>query len=595
MPMRSVLLLPIVLLGTSGVVVAGEDPLSLTTRIEGVTVYADRAQVVRQGSVDLAPEGSRVVIPRLPGWIDEESVRAALVPAGAGRIVDVSVAKTFLAESSEDAVRKADLAVREVEDKLAALADEEQILAADIQQVEAIRAFAVEKLPKDMATRDVKVQTFADTVDFVAARLRKDHEGLRDLGARRRDLEPVLAARTKERDDLHARAQLEQASVVVELAGTGRATLEVTYLTPGATWEPVSELRVQGQKKVALTQYASVVQTTGEDWEGATLAFSTQRPTDLLNVPEAKGLLLGAGGNGLGEVLTRMGESFDRAQSAYSSVNARLGVKNERWQAQFANQMAIQARVTESFTRLQQRGTTAHFEARTPRAVRADGKSVRVPIASADFDVVAKLVAVPEVSLNVVRTAEITNQGAQPILPGKAALFADGSFVGTSELPFVAPGETFRTFLGVNDHVKLSRTLDHKRSSIERGAKKTKLVVSFQVTAENLGSEPVSVQLSDRVPVAHDEAIEVDDVRIPDGAKRDGDGVVQWTPTLAPKKIDTWRLEYTLEYPSDLMQRARAVEMDYEESNAPSSGARPAPKRSKQMMFHDIEQLENSL
>jgi len=595
MPMRSVLLLPIVLLGTSGVVVAGEDPLSLTTRIEGVTVYADRAQVVRQGSVDLAPEGSRVVIPRLPGWIDEESVRAALVPAGAGRIVDVSVAKTFLAESSEDAVRKADLAVREVEDKLAALADEEQILAADIQQVEAIRAFAVEKLPKDMATRDVKVQTFADTVDFVAARLRKDHEGLRDLGARRRDLEPVLAARTKERDDLHARAQLEQASVVVELAGTGRATLEVTYLTPGATWEPVSELRVQGQKKVALTQYASVVQTTGEDWEGATLAFSTQRPTDLLNVPEAKGLLLGAGGNGLGEVLTRMGESFDRAQSTYSTVNARLGVKNERWQEQFANQMAIQARVTESFTRLQQRGTTAHFEARTPRAVRADGKSVRVPIASADFDVVAKLVAVPEVSLNVVRTAEITNQGAQAILPGKAALFADGSFVGTSELPFVAPGETFRTFLGVNDHVKLSRTLDHKRSSIERGAKKTKLVVSFVVTAENLGSEPLPVQLSDRVPVAHDEAIEVDDVRIPDGAKRDGDGVVQWTPTLAPRKIDTWRLEYTLEYPSDLVQRAQAVEMDYEESNAPSSGARPAPKRSKQMMFHDIEQLENSL
>lgn len=595
MPARFALLFPIVLLGLATTAYAGDDPQPLSTRITAITVYADRAQVTRQGALDLASSGGRVVIARLPGWIDEESVRAALVPAGAGRIVDVSVTKTLLAESSEDAVRKACLAVREIEDKLAALEDEEKILAADIAQLEAIRAFAIEKLPKDMATRDVKVQTFADTVDFVATRLRKDHEALRELRGKQRDLAPVQAARGRECDDLQARAQLEQTSVVVELAGTGRATLEVTYLTPGATWEPVSELRVQGQAKVSLTQYASVVQTTGEDWEGATLAFSTQRPTDLLNVPEAKALLLGAGGNGLGEVLTRMGESFDRAQSTYSSVNASLGVKNERWQAQVANQMAIQARVTLSFTRLQQRGTTAHFEARSPRVVRADGKAVRVPIASADFDVTAKLVAVPEVSLNVVRTALITNSGAQPILPGRAALFADGSFVGTSELPFVAPGETFSTFLGVNDRVKLTRTLDHKRSSVERGAKKTKLQVSFLVTAENLGAEAVAVQLGDRVPVAHDEAIEVDDVRIPEGAKRDGDGVVQWTATLAPKKLQTWRLEYTLEYPSDLMQRAMAAEQDYEQANAPASGARPAPKRSKQMMFDDIQQLENAL
>jgi uncharacterized protein (TIGR02231 family) len=501
--------LVLLVLGLAGGMARGaEEPAPVTTRITAVTVYADRAQVVRQGTIELAASGGRVVVAPLPGWVDDESVRAALIPAGAGRITDVSLKRTFLAESSEDAVRKADLAVREVTDQLEALDDEERVLNADVAQVEAIRAFSLDKLPRDMATRDVKVATFADSVDFVTARLRKDHAALREVARKKRDLQPTLAARLKLQADLQARAQTEQTAVVVELSGSGRATLEITYLTPGATWEPSSELRAQGDKKVSLTQYASVVQTTGEDWEGATLAFSTQRPGDTLNVPQAKALLLGSSGSGLGEVLNRMGESFGRAQMAYSDRNAMLGNSSDAWHAQIANQMEVQARATQTFARLQQRGTTARFEARASRTVRADGKPVRVPIAGADFDATLKVVAVPEVSLNAVRTAQLTNTSPQPILPGRAALFADGSFVGSSELGFVAPGGTFSTFLGVNDHLKLSRTIDRKRSSLERKGKRTRLTVSFLVTAENLDAQPAALELADRVPVAQDEDIQ---------------------------------------------------------------------------------------
>lgn len=578
--MRSVVLSCLVALHAAPAFAAEAVPLN--TKISAVTVYADRAQVTRTVVVDLSSSGARYKIEKLPGWIDQESVRATLTPASAGRIIDVAVEKSFLVESSEEAVRKAEIAVRDIQDQLAVLADEERVINAEIVQLESIRAFSLEKLPRDMATRDIKVQTFGDTITFVSTSLRNNRKLLRDSQMKRRTLDPELQARTRALNELRARAQLEQCAAIVELTGDGRATLTLSYLTPGATWEPVGEMRVSGGgNKVALTQYASVVQTTGEDWDGATLAFATQRPDETLNVPQVQALLLGSGGAGLNEVVQRMGESFGRAQSTYDNRNAILGNDSNDWKMNIDNQIQVQDRARVIFAQLAQRGTTAHFAARSSRTVRADGKSVRVPIATSDFGATVRVVAVPEVSLNAVRTAQIKNGDVQPILPGKVALFVDGAFIGTSEFGFVAPGETFSTFLGVHDRIKLERIIDRKRSTIERKGKTTKVMVAFNVTAENLSDEAATLDLADRVPVSQSEEIEVDDVKIPDGAKRDRDGIVKWTGTLAPKEKKTWRIEYRLEYETDLVERVK---------NQKS----PAPMR-QQKLYDEIEQLEHML
>lgn len=550
----------------------------LTTKITGVVVYSDRAQVTRAGAVDLPSGGGKVTVAHLPGWIDEESVRVTLSPSSAGKIRDVSVERTFLAEASEESVRQAEASVRDITDQLQALADDQAVLSAEINQLEAIRAFENDKLPKDMATRDIRVKTFEETVDFVTNRLRKARAALRDISKKTRELQPELARRQKAQAELQSRSQLEQRTVVIELEGDGRATLQLTYLTPGATWEPVGELRADGTKSVTLAQYASVVQTTGEDWEGATLSFSTQRPTDTLEVPEAQALLLGSEGSGLGEVLNRAGASFERAQSSYSSQQALNADLEQR--GNWERQQEIEQRVVQSFEELRERGTTAHYNALSTRNIRTDGKAVRVPITTSQFPVTLRQVAVPEVSLNVVRSAQLVNDTDSPLLPGRIALFADGAFVGSSQLAFVAPGETFSTFLGVNDRVKMARTIDRKKSSLERKGKKSILKVSFLLTAENLADSPVVLELSDRVPVSQDESIEVSDIGLPEGAKRDSNGVAKWTATLAAKKKVTWRVSYTLEYPTDAAARSKA-----------NPAAMPAPAR---MLYEDIDKLEQN-
>lgn len=554
-----------------------QDPDPVTTKITAVAVYADRAQVTRTGSVELAPGGSRVAVRGLPGWIDEESVRVTLASASA-KIRDVSIERTFLAEATEEAVRKAEDDVRQITDQLAALNDEQAVLQAELTQVEALRAFSLEKVPRDMVVREVKVKSFEETVDFVSARVRKARDAMRAIAKKRRELEPELQRRQKAQQELRSRAQLEQRAVIVEVEGQGRTTIQVTYLTPGATWEPVGELRAEGDKSMSLVQYASIVQTTGEDWEGAALSFSTQRPTDTLAVPEAQALLVGQDGPGLDQVISRAGQSFQKAQSSYSTQNQVFADVDDEYRQNLERQRTMEQRVLQKFEELRERGTTAHFVATGSRIVRTDGRPTRVPLGTRQFAVTLKQVAVPEVSLNVVRTAELVNDTEQPILPGRVALFADGAFVGASELPFVSPGETFSTFLGVNERVKLARTIDRKKSSLERKGKRNILKVSFIVSAENLGDAPVTLDMADRTPVSADEAIEIEDVVLPDGAKRDHTGVVKWRPTIGAKKKVTWRVGYTIEYPADQAERAKH-----------KSPAAPAPSR---MLFEDIDRLE---
>jgi uncharacterized protein (TIGR02231 family) len=578
---------------------AGE-PQPLATRITAVTVYADRAQVTREASIELGAQPGRFAMTKLPGWIDPESVRVALDPPGAGQLLDVSVETTHLAQASEDAVRNAQDAARAVADELAEVSDEERTLGDEIARLEALRGLAIDKVPRELAVGDIKVKALAETMTFVTQTIRADRRQLRALSKKRRDLEPVVAQRQRELTDVQARAQLQQSTVFVELKGTGRAALRMTYLTPGAAWEPLGEVRVsRGGAAVTVLQYASVTQTTGEDWSGARLSFSTQDPNGILDVPRAHGLVIDQNGAGLVAALGHPSESFSRAQALYAENNEQVARMKSDWRESVMRQTEVQNRAVEGFARIAQRGTTAHFAALSERTVRADGKPVRVPITSGDFRATTRIVAVPEVSLNAVRVADLANGGSYPILPGRAMLFEDGAFVGRSELGFVAPGETFSVFLGVHDGVKIERTLDRKSSALRRRGKRTEMALSFLVTAQNLGSTPLTIDLSERIPVAQTEEIEVSDVELPRKIKPDAQGVVHWTETIAPHSRLDSRVGYKLQYPTDFVVRSRAAE-EHESPPAPSTPAAaaapaPAPMRAAPRMYEQIDALEKSL
>jgi uncharacterized protein (TIGR02231 family) len=603
----------------ASVVSTADDPnaVAVSSAIRKVTVYSDRALVSREGTVKVTTGPTVYAFRQLPGWVDDGSVRAA---TSSGRILDVRATRSYLARANEQSFLKAEDAARELGNRLLALDDEIKVLDAQAKQVEDIKAFSLDKLNKDVVAGNpagtlsatssagsVGVNTYEAVVEFIAKKMREIAKGRRRVTAEREKLVPEVEASKKQLEELRALTQLEETKVFVTVQGTAAANaqLQLTYMLPGATWESSHELRAAESDPTAVevTSYAVVTQASGEDWDHAELTFSTQSSTAAVRIPELEALTLGDTRAQTQNIETRSA-SFKRAEAAFKGQN-RLWNKRvqsselsqnfeESYQTNFESLQMTQSKTVQIFQSLQQRGTTTQFKALSSTNVRADGRSVRVPIGGANLKAKKAIVAAPEQSLNAAQTLQMLNDSGHSLLPGNVALYQAGAFLGMTNLDFVADGEEFALFLSVADQLKLSRALDRKHSALVR-KQRTQMQLAFVVSVENLSGKAMALNLADRVPVSEDKDIVISGVKISPEVKPDSKGILRWPLTLQPKEKRKFEIQYQIEYPPTLvleMKRNKAGEAARVAAE-PVSPAAFTPRKAYDIK-QDIEQLEST-
>ncbi|HMY14683.1 MAG TPA: mucoidy inhibitor MuiA family protein [Polyangium sp.] len=566
-----------------------EDPADkgVASRITKVTVYSDRALVTREAAVALTAGPAVFRFTKLPGWVDEGSVRAA---TSSGRIVDVTVERRFLARSTDEGFRKVELEHKKLLQRIQALDDELAILNSQKSHVESIRIFNTEKLSKDAVMHDIKVDTYGQVVDFVTDTLRKTATAKRNIAFEREQLAPEVEASAKNLEELARLTKLEETTVSVTMQSTaaGNANLVLTYATPGATWEPMHELRAQASDpdNVELSSFAVVTQTTGEDWTHAEMSFSTQSSSESEKIPELEMMALGKTQE-TSRSVTRQVTSFSSAQKKFEEQNMHWNKMNqassqritemEQFEQSYTDNLAMlertQSKTVAIFQGLQTRGTTAHFTSKDPAIVRSDGRSIRLRLGTSRIKAKRQIIAAPEESLNAAVTLELNNKTSQPLLPGNVARYQDGAFLGMTDVDFVAKDEDFSVFFSVADQIKLTRELDKHQSSLSR-KERNRMQLSFVSTAQNLSDRKVTLVLAERIPVSENTDIRVSNVKIAPNEKVDTKGIVRWTITLEPRETREFRISYQVEYPPTLIFDVRRKQM-----HAPApSPARPARK-----------------
>jgi uncharacterized protein (TIGR02231 family) len=538
-----------------------ETPAPLETSITDITVFADRALIRRVGTIELTGGVHRVALRGLPVWLDGDSVRARVEPAEAGEIVDVQLEKVFLVGASDQQVQQAEQALLEITDQIDVLDDELSVLEARQRQVEGMSGFIIDKTSREAVSRDIPIGRYQALVGFVSDELTAVATRRREIAREKRALQPELQAREGRLQELQNRSNIEEYTVVLTVRSRGnRARVIVEYLLPGATWEPQHDFRfTAGENEVLLSTSASITQTTGENWIGATIRLSTQSTAQPVQIPELEALLVGE--NNAGRLFAaRSEDSFSTAnrlwmqqRESYNVARGTVKLRSQDYSDNVRTQVSVGDRVTRQFQLLQQkRGTTALYEAAGSQTVRSDGRPVRVPLTTQRMQGRPRTVAAPEISLNATRTAQLVHNGEQPILPGRVALFDNGAFIGYTEVDFVGSGEQFALFAGLVDDIKLSRTIDRAASRLRRGRKTTRVDVTFVVEVENLADRLQVVELADRVPVSDNKEIRVTGVGISPETTPSSDGLLLWQLEIPAASKRTVTISYTVEYPTGL-------------------------------------------
>ena len=493
--------------------VAAEVPTT-GAKIARVTVYADRAEVVRRFATTLPAGEHALVFDALPGETDLSSVR--VTGQGSFSLIDIR-AETI------QTLEVTDTQVRELSTKLKA----EQVKLQEVTQAQtrnAQRRASLDKVlgrltavGKESANPDLDPAKWAGYLTYHVESLAKlDQETLglkgRDDALRaeinrlERELIQLNGNRTKVRN---------VARVKIEVTQAGPQEFELTYVVAGPSWSPHYDVRADTvAKKLTVAYQAQVRQRTGEDWLGVSLRLSTAQPgvggrePELAPwalykaepvVPTGAAVLMDEGGLAAAAKPTAA-SATRRSLTKQAAQTADAGIASPPAPAMEVASATVQAGAT-----------AALFQ--VPRAydIPSDPKSVKVALTEQTFFASFRHSCVPKLSPNVYLKAQAVNASDYPFLPGPTAVFLDGAYVAAASMDLVPAGQEFVTFLGVDQTVKVERRVLARREEVTGvfGKKTHRTVHDLLFKVTNGKQADIDLAVGDQLPLSNHDAIKV--------------------------------------------------------------------------------------
>ncbi|MGC2781757.1 MAG: DUF4139 domain-containing protein, partial [Bradyrhizobium sp.] len=143
-----------------------------------------------------------------------------------------------------------------------------------------------------------------------------------------------------------------------------------------------------------------------------------------------------------------------------------------------------------------------------------------------------------------------------PLLPGRVALYRDGTLVGRGEVPLAGKEEAVRLGFGADDRIKVARTILRKvegSGGLLSSAKTDER--EFRISVRNGHDGPVKVVVEDQLPVSETADIQVE--MLPGATQptqrdvRDRRGVLAWQLDLNSGEARDIRLGWRIRWPAD--------------------------------------------
>jgi uncharacterized protein (TIGR02231 family) len=530
---------------------------SLTTTIAAVTVYPDRARVIRRGALALEPGLHRLEVSELPIQLNPDSLRTAARGTARARLLGAQVQRAYYSETPAEQVRQ-------LEEQIEALQDDMRKLDIQAELVKQNRA-TLDKLASHtetyataMAAGETTVEQQLALFDGLRARSEKLNNEMQALAVTRRTAERRLQKLTKELEQLRGSRPRERytAAVEVEVLQAGELSVELTYVVTGAEWRPLYDLRLleagadddKGGPMLEVSYLGQIAQTTGESWENVSLTLSTARPALTRTLPELDPWYIRP------LPPPRMVAAKARApgmmQSFAAAVPQPAPVPADE---QMLSASLEEAEAEEVTAQVETSGAAVTYLIPGMVTVPPDGAPHKVLVARFPLPPRLDYVCAPKLAEAVYRRAKLINNSPYTLLKGDANLFIGEEFIGSTPLELTAPQAEVELFLGADDRIKVERELKRREVGKQFIGGKRHLAFGYEIRLENLLGSPARLTVHDQFPVARHEEIKVKlELAEPKPAEQSELNLLKWELTLEPKEKRTLRFDFSVENPQSM-------------------------------------------
>lgn len=525
------------------------------SRIAGVTVYQDRAVVTRTATVQLGEGTTELVFANLPQALNEQSLQVTGRGTAQATILDVSAKHTYVDYTP-------DARVKELEDQLKGLGKQMRGIE-DRQNLLNLQSSSLDRIENTLFAPPTKeaprpaLNELTTSLNYLVEQRGKIVAERSELEEQRTELQNKIDTVHKQLNELRGTGGRGFKTVTVRVSAPQAGNLEVAlaYTVPGASWIPSYDARVlSGDRAVQLNYFGIVRQSTGEDWQDVAVTLSTARPSLGGAAPTLPVWIVDVFNPlALREQKARE-ESLRRAsldlRAAPAAVNLQSLTSNSAAESDDARVVdaGFAGATVEAGT------TSASFKITGTSTIPSDNSPQKVPITAATLPAAPEYLTVPKRQPAAFLTAKVANGSEFPLLAGAMNVFLDGTFVATSSLRTVMPGEKFDLALGVDDGIAVKHRRVQKFTE-DTGLTNSGKRITYEhlITVQNNKRTAERVIVADQVPLSRNEKIVVK-VLTPDARemKPTSEGTLKWTLDLKPGEKREITVKLTVEYPNEV-------------------------------------------
>ena len=519
---------------------------TIDTRICEVTVYTDRALVTRRGTVGLTGNERELAIASLPATLDTESVRATGAGTVAVRLLGVRSEKVFSSEPVADGIAELTQQIQELETQNRAIKDKLGARRIQLKFVQDLSEKSVGFFSSSIAKQQVGLNETGELLNFLGTNYLKYVSTIAQHERQQRKLDNQIQALQRKLQEVRTSHSLQSFNIIVaiEPSGSGNFELELSYVVKRASWTPLYDLRVNTtNNQINLNYLADVKQNTGEDWTGVALTLSTAKPGLGSLPPQLKPWYIEI--FELKEPAGRGSSDDDFEDREVIFLRAPVG-----------NSFPSEVRRIEAETataQVSREGGTVSFQIGGNTNIPSDNSRQKVTVFSENYPSQPEYIAVPRlVSFAYLQAVVVNPLTGATLLPGKANIFRDNTFVGTVQLENVSPGQEYKLNLGIDEGLKIERQLVERQVDKKLIGNQRRTSYAYRLSVTNLRQVQVHLTLQEQLPVSRNEQIKVrltlTNPKIVAGEM----GLLEWIMSLPPQAKQELYYQFVVEHPPDL-------------------------------------------
>lgn len=572
--MRALGFIAILSVLTGGPALAADVPA--TSKIATVTIFPTGAEITRALKVKLDAGEHTILLNDITGQADASSVRIETPADSKLQIRSVDARRTDL-PSTDPAVTQS--ARKQLEDQIEQLGDQRSELNDVIKVAEEQRTYlqSLEKLPQTQpgtaAAAPAPREDWNAVYTLIGTRMTELAKTAREAKLKQRDIDRQIKALKKELAAAGGKSQdRTELRIYVNAGAPQETTLTLRYQVNTASWTAFYDAQLTtgdkdkgAARKLSLARYASIAQTTGEDWEDVALSLSTTKPGTATAAPDLNMLSVDFDGGWANKSDSSVAQQNSAPvileKSRYFDENNQL-VKVRKVLLSGDKQTVMVASSFQAVYGIPGRAT-----------IKTTGEAKRLQILTEEVEPSLLVRTVPRLDHNAYLYASFAlPKTSSPILEGQVSLQRDGVYVGTGRLPQLAPGEQLELGFGADERVKVKRIISEDKKG-ETGTFSTSRVEerSYAINVRNLHAHAVDMQVIDRIPVPMHQDIKVDFAvtKGPQPTAKDVDdkrGTMLWQMTATPDEEKLLAFGYRITAPNDRKLQYR--ELTDEETQA---------------------------